>query len=306
MSIQNVPTVEDFQVHGLNFLNLSWDSIFELITTHALATDYNGIDDEQSAEYWQAAQKPLSIAHALAQQGAELILKSIIAEESPFLLIVNFPDRLNKSSETVNYADFKTADSQELIKMCNTISPNRISNGFVTNFNEFRNLRNSLFHSVDKRLHFHMAHIIEYILETSYLIWPNRWIQIREEYLSETPDSAAYGTDYLMNKVLKEVNGMMEVLPPKSLKHFFNFNKKQHSYRCPQCFSKCDRDYIEDIENVKTAQLSPPGPATTNLYCFVCNNNITVSRKKCVDTKCKGNVIDNKQNCLTCGNNQED
>jgi hypothetical protein len=76
--IANVPTAMDFQEHGLMFLNLAWDTIFDLLLEHSDAEAWNRdgeIDDELSVDYWQAAKRPLSIAHALAQQGAELAVR---------------------------------------------------------------------------------------------------------------------------------------------------------------------------------------------------------------------------------------
>ncbi len=90
--IIEIPNRDDFDKSGLSMLNLAWGAISELYRNLVNAEVEEWDDDgEVTEEYWQAAQRPISVALALAQQGIELLLKGKIAEISPFLLLVGSP-----------------------------------------------------------------------------------------------------------------------------------------------------------------------------------------------------------------------
>ncbi|MCI0358588.1 MAG: hypothetical protein L0211_08900 [Planctomycetaceae bacterium] len=79
--ITDVPTSDDFQQAGVGFLNLAWDTVYELARDSLNYQEWDYYGDEE-LEYWQAAQRPLATALALTQQGIELLLKAKIAEFS--------------------------------------------------------------------------------------------------------------------------------------------------------------------------------------------------------------------------------
>lgn len=287
------------------FLNMAWNAVFDVLLEFQELEDwYEGIEKTEINEYWKAAQKNLSIAHALAQQGAEMALKSKIASISPYLLI-NSPSsgwpKLSDKHDTA-FADFRTVDSQDLVRICNTVLTNHLSEQFVSSFEGFRKQRNALFHTVDKRLGFPEKEIVSYILLIADLIRPKQWPLLRASYLEETPISKTTGPDYVMNQVCLEMEQMIKLVDRKLLQDLFGFNKKQRRYICPHCYWSLNRD--SDPPYPRTAQLTPNNSQSSNLYCFVCGKNISVARKKCTVEDCNGNVINAEKNgkneCLTC------
>ena len=102
------------------------------------------------------------------------------------------------------------------------------------------------------------------------------------------------------HRMFREIDHMLDLMAPADLMRFFGFNKKQRRYICPRCYWDSDRE--GDIGYPRTAQLKPNTPASVNLYCFVCSNDIPVLRKNCGTAACKGNVINEQddQECLTC------
>ena len=126
--ILNVPTKESFKEQATVFLNIAWDAIFELLTDYSNIEEwFEGFESfklgtDAYKDYWSAAQKHLSIAHALSQQGAELMLKAKITEVSPYLIIASSPREWpgKCSQKDVEFADFRTIDSQDLTKVHNS------------------------------------------------------------------------------------------------------------------------------------------------------------------------------------------
>ena len=202
--ITYVPTERDFLDHGLMFLNLAWDSVFSLLLEHR-NVEQSYYDQEQAATYWQAARSPLSVAHALAQQGAELALKSQVARVSPYLLLASQPadwPKINTCGE-VAYADFRTIDTQDLIKACNTVRSGPLPDAFVGTFTKFRKQRNALLHTVDARLEFSDTEIVRYILQVVQIVLPKQWPQIRRRHIEEQPIFKAYEVDGAMNEYVE-------------------------------------------------------------------------------------------------------
>jgi hypothetical protein len=316
--ISDVPTTEDFREHSLMFLNLAWDTIFDLLLEHRdaagwfkdLSEDNDGepSTDEVSADYWKAAKRPLSIAHGLAQQGAELALKSKIAATSPFLLICTRPSEWPRGCDKVStpFADFRIIDAQELVRACNAVSDSPLSSEFVTSFDRFRKQRNVLFHTVDRRLDFSHKEIMEYILHTAQLIAPGQWVRLRTNHLEERPIFKAYAVDDVTSRLCLEMEQMIRILGRAELSAFFGFDKNQRRYICPRCYCACGCDC--DLPYPRTAQLHPNTPEATNLHCFVCGNDIEVLRRDCQQPECKGNVInvEDDHECLTCFEAQEE
>lgn len=79
--IIDVPTGDDFKSAGIDFLNLAWDKLISLSTKlkdaeyfyNVYYSDENEevIDQLSSEQYWKQAQRPLSTALSLIQQGTE-------------------------------------------------------------------------------------------------------------------------------------------------------------------------------------------------------------------------------------------
>lgn len=304
--ITNVPTADDFAQHGLMFLNLAWDTVFDLILRSDEIEEYDEPDKELTDSYWQSAKRPLSMAHALAQQGAEIVLKSKIATVSPYLLVTapasDWPRGCDKGNTP--FADFRTMDAQDLIRACNAVEDSSLPEQFVATYEKFRKQRNALFHTVDDRLQFSDTEIIRYILNVAQLIRPGLWPAIRKQHLEETPIFAAYAVDEVSNQLCSEMMAMIDRLGRYDLREWFDFDKNQRRYICPFCYRDMEINY--DPLLPKTAQLRPNEPTSCNLHCFVCCKEIAVLRKSCGEHECPGNVIHSGDDheCLVCFKSQ--
>lgn len=307
--ITDVPTTDDFADQGIVFLNLAWDTVFDLLLEYSDAEEWDAIvDDEQTDDYWKAAQKPLAIAVALSQQGAEFLLKARIAEISPFLLISGkpseWPSKCDK--QDISYSSFQTADGQDLIRIQDTVAATRLSAHFKELFNKIRLTRNTIFHTVDRTMRFSEKEIILAVLEIAdELVGQQQWTQIRRGYLESMPSSAAWSADAVGLHLSREMLSVIDLMGNANLVKLLRFNKRQRRYICPNCTRECR--WVHSELQPKTAQLSPNSPSSTNVYCFVCRKDISVLRLPCSASECKGNVIhaDDDNECLTCFEPQE-
>lgn len=303
--IIDIPKKTDFYRSGFSMLNLAWDSIMslylELEDSQLEEWDDSG---EETEEYWRAAQYPISVAIALAQQGIELLLKGRIADVSPFLLLVGNPREWPKgcNEKDTPFADFRTIDAHDLMRTHDCIVSERLKATFKTRYEYLRRLRNTVFHSVDKNTRTSSKDVIEAILEAvDSLAQPESWINIRRDYLENNPTAKVYSADYVHVALVREFTRLISVLSTAELKRFFKFNKRQRLYVCLNCLSEC-KSVDVDCES-KFAILSPNTPKSKQLYCPLCDSHTPVIRKNCSYNGCKGNVLalyGGSAVCVTC------
>ena len=173
---------------------------------------------------------------------------------------------------------------------------------FITKFEELRTKRNSIMHSINMKLEVHALEIISEILWVYKYLFPSgSWVTARRNHIQSSPMTELVGYDMNEYEMVREFSMLSDLLKPVQMKEYFGVNKKQRFYICPVCAHET-RDF--ELEP-KTAQLSPNKSNSTNLYCFVCQNNTEVTRKNCIEDDCKGNVISNEYEiCTTCGYDQ--
>ncbi len=299
--ITNIPTSEEFQESGIAFLNLAWDATLNLVISFDEAVPWmqDVSNDELGDDYWEAAQKPLATALVLVQQGIEFLLKGRITAVSPFLLIAGDHNSWPTNADgNVSFTEFKTIDALNLIKIHDIVATEQLPIQVVEIFNSLRKKRNTIMHTVDKELWTNHQEIIKAILGAfSSLVEPKRWFSKRRDYLFGHPDTIAHSYDYIDDMLVIEALKTKEILKPAQFKEFFGFDKKQRWYVCPSCLRA-----IQNFDGLpKLAQLRPNTPTSTSIVCMLCDGGITVVRQNCTNSDCKGNVVDNYGQCLTCG-----
>ena len=299
--INNLLTSEDYKRQGYWFLNIAWDNVFDVLIDYenyveysrsSLNHDYSQyldceISQQDTAfiefckkassdvdyletvkhEYMYDSQKKISLALALSQQGAELILKSKIAEVSPYLLIAaqpkDWPKRCDKND--IEFTEFRTIDAHDLIRVFNTVCPERLPENFVIEFNSFRQKRNSVFHSVNVCQDTSEA-VISYILNIANICdIETLWTIIRQEYLEDSSGAKAINVEQFSDRLCCEMQIMIDILDNNKLIKYFDFDKKKRKYVCPNCYGGLN--YKEKLP--MTAQLKPNNSKSTTLFCFV-------------------------------------
>ena len=135
--ITDIPTPQEFERSSLNFMHLAW-SIASSLLDELDCADLPSWDDDGSAgsAYLTEAQPELGNALALVLQAQEMSLKGRIAAISPYLIIARDPRDWPKRCETndVSFAEFRSADAADLIRIHDTVSPARMPREFADLF----------------------------------------------------------------------------------------------------------------------------------------------------------------------------
>jgi hypothetical protein len=303
--IVDVPSPSDFTESGLALLNCAWEPVISLLLDLDESAYFGVIPKKDETDrFWEAAKQTLSTALAIAQQGIEFVIKGKIADTSPYLLIAGNPREWPRhcSSQDTAFADFKTLDAQDLLIVYNTVAETRFGCDFATKYEELRRKRNSLMHTIDKRIQLHAIEVITEILSVHKYLFPgDSWINVRREFLELSPLSELHSSDWVEPRVIREFSLITEVLKPSEMKEFFGCNKKQRRYICPEChYASGDAEIYP-----KTALLKPNKSTSRILYCYVCGKDMEVTRDKCKSGDCQGNVISVEYEiCTSCGDGQ--
>lgn len=303
--IKNIPTRDNFYTTGRELLDIAWDMIVKLLVNLDDAENY-GIDKNAvSVEYWRLANRQITTALAITQQGIEFLIKGRICEVSPFLLIADPPAKwpVQHEGESVEFSKFRTIDAQDLIKVHDTCSPIQFDTNFVNKFNDLRKSRNTIMHSVSTSLDVQFREVIEALLHMHNSLLPNEaWAKVRKKALKSSPHATLESKCYISNEINRELSIIIEMLQPSKVRQYFKINKNSRAYLCPECYYQANLD-ADDFE-YKNARLLSKEKKCKAVYCPVCDLEYSVSRNKClnVGANCVGNVMSHLHGmCLTCG-----
>jgi len=296
--IIDLPTSLDFKLSGLCYLNLSFSRVLRLLW-HLDESKVQAWDDDGSAtsEYWEAAQEPLATAVTLLHQACEFLIKGLICEVSPYLLIFQSPNSWPSgcSTKNISFSEYRTVDAQDLVKIANTVCEKRLPEKFFTLFERLRRDRNKLTHTAKSGVVIIHVDILKDILNTySFLVHSADWVEQRRNYLSNNYETIVYSSDHINCYYAWELQKVASLLSPSEVKKFFGYYKKQRAYICPAC---------DCTEEFKVAYLKPNKPDSVSLSCIVCGESTPVIRKSC--KYCKGNVLSKSNVCLLCGSPNE-
>lgn len=302
--IANIPSEREFLGTGLSLLGFGWEIAVGLLTDLDEARQYGEPGPDMVSDFWEAAGRRLLVASSVSQQAVEFMLKARIAAVSPFLLISGNPRDWPRSSNSgdIAFADFRMIDAQDLVRVHDSVAPQRLDSEFVRRYEELRKRRNAIVHTVDSRLAVQVTDVVVDILQMYRLLFPTgNWVQARREFLEKSPLAQVHSSDFVEERIVWEFQLVLGLLTPRQVQGFFGVPAEQRRYICPVCTSTCG---VMDVVP-ETAVLCPDTAASTSLFCFVCGQSTAIDRCLCPAGGCDGDVIHGEdKTCLTCGHSE--
>ena len=307
----DIPEPSDFYTSAENLINSAWNSLTKLLEHHEVFEDL-GSKQQTLDKFWTYAKPELTSALAMVQHAVEFYLKAKILSISPYLLISLDPRSLPSKSETIDisFSEFRTLDAQDLLKIYNSFSSDRLPDEFKRWFSEMRTMRNKIMHTVDKSLSVDPGGLARSILEChEYLVGENCWIRSRISYLNRSPE---HGEGIVIDEddqndssihltIHRELSLVIKKLAPSYTKRFFGYDKRLPSDVCPACYKAFSQNEFFDCKwidpYVRTLQLTTnPG---SEAKCFVCGHVAGISQTPC--EKCECLVVDvSTRECSMC------
>lgn len=299
--ITNIPAAEDLKRSALDLLIMAWETA--LVTFRQLErsqiSDWD-TDGTARADYDSARQPFLRHAHVWVHQAQELGIKARIAEVSPYILLVGDPRAWPRPDRdgAVDFGDFRTIDSADLIRVHDTVCLTRLPADFARRFEEGRRRRNRIVHLGGHGIAADARELLLRILVSAETLFPGRrWASYRMEAALNDAEAIVTGQGVEWG-LLADFALLIDVLTPAMLRRHFGYDSRRRGYVCLNC-STDERDYQEPS---RFAQLLSKD--SDQLFCPVCTDTHTVLREKCSQSACRGDVLwsaDYKVGtCLTC------
>lgn len=280
-------------------LNQAWQDLVGLQIAVEEASQW--VDSSDLEEYWRAATTKLATTLSLAHQAAEFFLKGRIVEVSPFLLVANSPKDWPKEDGDGNtsFSKFRTVDAQDLPRLHDRVSSERMQSDFLIIVEKLRARRNAIMHTVARDLEVQVAELVRWILEIHRNLVCGDWVQFRRDALNGAGTTHLYSSDWVDPQLVREFLAVEEMLSAAEVERHFRIPAKRRRYLCPHCTWETMADFDEFVFS---AFLEPSTPGSESVHCGLCRCGYDVVRVDCGVDGCLGNVISvDWDACLTCG-----
>ncbi len=299
--IGDPPTKPDLEAAGVEYLYMALN---EAISVAQGEEFFIGIPGDPEAEeevdlvkeYWVSTRRQLAKSASLLQMGTELLLKSRVAEVSPYLLldsVSSWPKAASKAD--CNWDDFRTIDARLLPQVINTVGQSRLADEFIATLDRIRKRRNAIVHSASEKAVPTCEEIVHDVLEVAHnLIGTHCWPALHRAQAWAPPFSRVDYHDQITVELLDDFSFLLDSLRPADVRKYLGISKKQRRYLCPSC-------RLGDLPaeaRIKVAVLQPNRASSTTLFCIACGDLHSIRRKQCAD--CPGNVVDDDGCCLSC------
>ncbi|WP_143062751.1 hypothetical protein [Bradyrhizobium sp. OK095] len=231
------------------WLNLAWEITIEALAKFQDSAGYLEQLSEENPEkspleaYWHQKRYRLNNAIALLQQSIELLLKTRIAETSPYLLIVGDPQSWPKASKAgeVRFSEFRTLDASQLCRAVSLATNTRLHSDFNSFFERIRTQRNKIAHlnAGNARVEAHKI-LVDILTGYRFLFPDGNWIEFRKKYMISTGEYSPisdYEEDFTHSNFLYELTAAVSSLENRYTKAFFGYDKRKRGVLCPNCKS---------------------------------------------------------------------
>lgn len=318
--LQNVPNATEIDTIALRLYFAAWRQLVEIIDAitagsapkakivgsrfEALPYDFEeGVleeNEEELIEYIRKSQPELQSCFSTIQQSQELALKAIICRESPFLLLLGTEIRNLKVDS--DFADLKTIDASELVRVINAIRPEELSAQFIQTFNDLRRGRNKIIHLGTFKDHLDPLAMRDILLQQYYTLYPDRrWLKDLQEYMSEHRNTVLYSAYFSSTtNTLGQWVGIEAAVSDKDRRRLIGASKTARLLRCEECHSD---EYAQfDPGEGHTLSLER---ASSKAYCHLCEMHFDiVGKHKCRNCgKCSAYFLhlEAEDTCCYCG-----
>ncbi len=305
--IINAPAKSDFEKVAKENLTQAFNLLFKVYDNYIDHDDETIKDEVPVEEIWDHHHGTLRTSLILLHQATEGLMKSVICETSPLLLI----DKPRKDWPSLPMMEDKDFDSLYTIggealltTFCAVPSTIDKNNTLINFIEEIRQKRNQAIHGTNVK-DITANYLVENILKT-FTAWFGKdyWHKELKRNLFENPLFGYYDSDYEEAISYKFLEFAENSLGRACLSNFLSINLKQRSYFCPECKHAIEKE--AGTLDSKWAFLKPNEPTSTDIYCLNCHKSHTVQRDKCGINGCKGNVLYDDPEyaggiiCLTC------
>jgi hypothetical protein len=303
--ISNIPSADELNDVALRLYQTVWSNTINVIdglssieqTMDSKVFESDEIN-EARREYLLKAQIDLQTTKIIAMQSMEIALKARICLVSPFLLIENLAQKINRNSEqTIDFSTFKTIDAVKLPVFVNTVTPitsQKFEPQFFELYEEIRIFKNQASHlgSVSESLD--PYHFAGQLIDIYIHLWPTRnWLQDRLElFHKEKQFSVFHDGRYSSAEadLMHELPLNLSIISDSQFEVLFKITKTQLQYCCHFCVDSAEVKTADwEVNEIKTAYLDSNNQKS--LACIICLKSRTFIEQECSNADCRCAIV---------------
>ena len=305
----NVPTAIDLDEIALRLYFDSWSRTVQIIWNFRSVYEFDGWpweSDSQLAEEWNEylnqAQSELGAIAATAQQSAEVRLKSIICETSPYILLLKSDLKLKETGGDLNFADQRTLDAVDLPAAVLTLTSFPLPESYIKSYQELRRLRNKVMHIGKHNDYLEPRKFIRLLSEQYAALWPDgRWLYRRVTFDGNSAtaffeDGRWFSTH---SNIMDELPTTIALFDNKLFRKCIGTSKSSLKGHCPIC-----KGYTATKSGSETEPtVLRTGDQTAK--CYMCEADLGVEESE-ADCDCKSRLLASAPSadypcCFNCG-----
>ncbi|HBV00518.1 hypothetical protein [Thalassospira lucentensis] len=294
--IENLPSSTDLEETALRIHFDAWRRTIGLIFEFSEAYQIEGEEEPETSEdykgewieYIRGSQAEMGAIFSSIQHSAELRLKSIICEVSPFLLLLNNPVPLKSGKSPIDFTNLRTIDAVDLPNAVRTLSEFPLLDSFDNHFNELRKRRNQHTHLGIQQNNLVPNDLIQ-CMNTQYNhLWPDgNWLYRRTTF--DGNSARRFFNDHRYASVQSDVMIELETSIPRINNEDFN-----KMFRCKKSDLKVYCPFCMGLRATKWHSGGHPTAVRTggqSAQCMMCKQNLLLAQSFSDETSCP--------NCLT-------
>ncbi len=225
-------------------------------------------------EYVRFSRSEIGAICATIQNSAELRLKSIICETSPYLLLLNnsnFP--LKNSCVDIDFSEQRTLDATDLPRAVRSLTTFNLPDNYIQEYGKMRRLRNQVTHLGSYKSDVTPRRLIEVLGQQYVALWPDgHWLFRRVQYDGNSAQNFFHDERYssVQSNVMAELPYTMQLMETAAFSKCFGVEKDKIKRFCPNCMS-CRASKV-DAHGHATAYLA----CMNSLFCAMCERTFDV------------------------------
>lgn len=266
---------------------------------------------DEREDYLEAWQAELHASQALIQNANELALKSLIAEVSPYLLLLNNDVKFKNSSVDVDFSEMKTLDAVDLPRAVNALTPITLPNTYIERYGALRAQRNKYEHLGDTSGALDPAKLLADMAQTYLELWPTRkWLEDRVEAAGTSRRGFFSDKNWShTQEVLWGFEDDRRFIPNTIFNQLFGAKKSDVRFACPDCCA--DWAVTRWGPEAADAQIAHYDPAIGAMHCHACGGDFPAEVEPCSVDGCDSNFSTMASEhwekfCFRCGEIQKE
>jgi hypothetical protein len=277
--LTNIPSAEGLDEVALRLHFAAWKRSISLFSNFAEVYDIAGLPSVEDSifkdewkDYIKHAQPEISTICTTIQHSAELRLKSIICETSPFLLLLNSNAQFKK--QDVDFSELRTLDAVDLPDAVRSLTKFALPASYLGEYGKMRRLRNKVIHLGLHQSMITPDEVIDILNKQYIALWPDgRWLYRRAHFDGNSARNFFHDNRYSSTEsnVMAELPFTIALMDNATFKKSLGVPKGKLKGFCPICMDA--RATKWDATGHATAYHTGKGEA----HCAMCEQDSVLS-----------------------------